>query len=92
MNVLLSPETEKLVLDMVASGRYTSASEVVHMALLLLKDHEKSRAERLEEFNCETQARIDALDRGIYVTAEESLLHSRERSAGRRKEIADSRF
>jgi antitoxin ParD1/3/4 len=88
MNVSLTPELEKFIADKVASGRYTSASEVVREALRLLEEHEKSRAARLEEFNRELQARIDAADRGELVTAEESFRRIREKSAERRKRIA----
>jgi antitoxin ParD1/3/4 len=72
----------------VASGRYTSASEVVREALRLLEREEKSRQEQLEEFNRELQARIDSLDRGEYVNGEESLRQIQEKSAQRRKRIA----
>ena len=88
MNVSLTPELEKYVADKVASGRYTSASEVVREALRLLEREEKSRTEQLEEFNRELQLRIDSLDRGEYVTAEESLRRIQEKSAARKKRIA----
>lgn len=88
MNVSLTPELEKFVADKVASGRYTSASEVVREALRHLDEYERSRAEQLAEFNRELQARLDALDRGEHVTAEESREHFRRRSAERRKQIA----
>ncbi|HUB53174.1 MAG TPA: type II toxin-antitoxin system ParD family antitoxin [Terracidiphilus sp.] len=88
MNVSLTPELDKFVADKVASGRYTSASEVVREALRLLEDQEKSRAERLEEFNRELQRRIDAADRGEFVTAEQAREHFRQRSRERRKQIA----
>jgi len=88
MNVSLTPELEKFVADKVASGRYTSASEVVREALRLLEEHDKSRAEKLAEFNRELQRRIDAVDRGEHVTAEEAREHFRRRSQERRKQIA----
>ena len=88
MNVSLTPELEKYVSDKVASGRYTSASEVVREALRLLEREEKSRKEQIEEFNRELQARIEALDRGERVTAEEAHEHFRRKSEERRKRIA----
>lgn len=88
MNVSLTPELEKFVADKVASGRYTSASEVVREALRLLEESDKSREVRLEEFNQELQRRLDSLARGEYVTPEESLRRIREKSAERRKRIA----
>lgn len=88
MNVSLTPELEKYVADKVASGRYTSASEVVREALRLLEREEKSRTEQLEEFNRELQARIESLDRGEHVTPEKAKEHFRRRSEERRKRIA----
>jgi antitoxin ParD1/3/4 len=88
MNVSLTPELEKFVADKVASGRYTSASEVVREALRLLEEHERSRTAQLEEFNRELRKRIDSADRGEYVTAEASLRRIKEKSAQRRKRIA----
>lgn len=88
MNVSLTPELEKFVAGKVKSGRYTSASEVVREALRLLEREEKSRKEQIDEFNRELKARIDALDRGEHVTADEFEREMRERSAQRRKRIA----
>jgi antitoxin ParD1/3/4 len=88
MNVSLTPELDKFVADKVASGRYTSASEVVREALRLLEQHEKSRAEQLAEFNRELQRRINAADRGETVTADQAREHFRRRSEERRKQIA----
>ena len=88
MNVSLTPELEKYVADKVATGRYTSASEVVREALRLLEREEKSREEQIAEFNRELDARIDAMDRGEFVTGDEFEREIRERSAQRRKRIA----
>jgi antitoxin ParD1/3/4 len=88
MNVSLTPELEKFVTDKVASGRYTSASEVVREALRLLEREEKSRKEQLDEFNRELQVRIEALDLGEHVTAEEAREHFRRKSEERKKRIA----
>ena len=88
MNVSLTPELEKYVSDKVASGRYTSASEVVREALRLLEREETSRKEQLDEFNRELQRRIDSVARGEYVTAEEFEREIEEWSTDRRKRIA----
>ena len=88
MNVSLTPELEKFVTDKVASGRYTSASEVVREALRLLEREEKSREEQIEDFNRELRARVEALDRGERVTKEEFLREMQELLGRRRKRIA----
>ena len=45
MNVHLTPELKQLVEDRVASGRYSSASEVIRAGLRLLEEEEKWRAD-----------------------------------------------
>ena len=46
MNVNLTPQLEELVRSKVASGLYTSASEVVREALRLMEEHDQMRAEQ----------------------------------------------
>ncbi|UWZ83819.1 type II toxin-antitoxin system ParD family antitoxin [Occallatibacter riparius] len=84
MNVSLTPELEKFVADKVATGRYTSASEVVREALRLLEREEKSREEHIADFDRELDARVAALDRGERVSKEE-FLREMEQLLGRRK-------
>lgn len=45
MNVHLTPQLKELVEDRVASGLYSSASEVVRAGLRLLEEEERFRAE-----------------------------------------------
>jgi antitoxin ParD1/3/4 len=49
MNVSLPAQLEELVKRKVASGRYSSASEVVREALRLLDDHDRRRTALREE-------------------------------------------
>ena len=49
MNVSLTPELEKLVEEKVASGLYTSASEVVREALRLLAESDRQQALRVHQ-------------------------------------------
>ncbi|HEX5011778.1 MAG TPA: type II toxin-antitoxin system ParD family antitoxin [Planctomycetota bacterium] len=49
MNVSLTPELEQLVQDKIASGLYTSASEVVREALRLLAESDRQRAMRVHQ-------------------------------------------
>jgi antitoxin ParD1/3/4 len=85
MNVSLTPELGRFVAEKVESGRYTSASEVVREALRLLQEHEQSRTAQLAAFNRELQARLDSLDRGEHVMAEESKAELRRKSQERRE-------
>jgi antitoxin ParD1/3/4 len=88
MNISVSPELEKWINDKVASGEYATTGELVWHALNLLRDQEKSHEQLVQEFNEDLQRRLDAIDRGEYVTAEEVERHFLERSAQRRAELS----
>jgi len=88
MNVSLTPDLENFVHTKVASGRYTSASEVVREALRLLEDHEKTRSAQLEEFRSEVDRRLSSLDRGEGVDGETVFAKIRKKSELRRRKRA----
>lgn len=84
MEVVLSSKCERLIHDRVASGEYSSASDVIEEALrLLLAEEEYER--KLEALRREIQIGIDQLDRGEYSSAEEVLARLRARR-GRHEE------
>lgn len=64
MNVSLTPELERLVNDKVASGLYTSASEVIREALRHLKEQDEARLLTLQELRRDLAAGLGQLDRG----------------------------
>ena len=64
MNVSLTPELERLVQDKLASGLYSSASEVVRESLRLLQERDEIRKVRLEELRREISRGVEAADRG----------------------------
>lgn len=72
MNVSLTPELEKRVTEKVASGLYTSASEVVREGLRLLFEADELKARRLEQLNADIQHGLDQLDRGEGTAGEKS--------------------
>lgn len=49
MNINLTPQLDKMIRDKVASGLYTSASEVVREALRLMEEQDRARAIKLEQ-------------------------------------------
>ena len=49
MNVNLTPQLEEMVRQKVASGLYTSASEVIREALRLMDEQDRVRAAKLEQ-------------------------------------------
>jgi len=85
MNVSLTPELDKFVAGKVASGRYTSASEVVREALRLLEEHDRARDAQLAAFNHEIGARLASLDRGERVDPEAARQRLQQKSRERRK-------
>jgi antitoxin ParD1/3/4 len=64
LTVSLPPELEQLVNERIASGQCGSAGEVVREALLLLRERDIDRQQRLEELRRETAVGIDQLNRG----------------------------
>jgi antitoxin ParD1/3/4 len=59
INVNLTPQLEALVRSKVASGLYTSASEVVREALRLLEEQDRTREARLEQLRGEIRRGLD---------------------------------
>lgn len=64
MNVSLTKELENFVSELVASGMYYSASEVVRDGLRLLKEQEALRKMRTEELRAEIRLGIEDLKAG----------------------------
>ncbi|MEO1477301.1 MAG: type II toxin-antitoxin system ParD family antitoxin [Bacteroidota bacterium] len=64
MNVSLTPQLEALVRERVASGLYTSASEVLREALRLLAERDNERSTHLARLRADVQHGLDELDRG----------------------------
>lgn len=75
MNVSLTPELEKFVADKVATGRYSSASEVVRTALRVLEEDE-----HWKDYAREKVARgIDDIKAGRVVSSEQLMARLEER-------------
>ena len=81
MDVTLTPELEHLIQDKVASGLYTSESEVIREALRLLKDRDELKFLAVEDLRREIRKGLDQLDRGESVP----LDAERIKSEGRRR-------
>lgn len=64
MNVSLTKELEKFVNELVASGMYFSASEVVRDGLRLLKEQESLKKARLDDLRSEIMLGVEDLKSG----------------------------
>lgn len=60
MNVNLTPQLEEMVRTKVASGMYTSASEVVREALRLMDEHDRLRAAKLAQLRVDIRKGLDS--------------------------------
>lgn len=72
MNVSLTPELEKYVQDKVASGLYTSASEVVRESLRLMHTADDYQHQHISQLNQAIQVGISQLQSGKKVSPSES--------------------
>lgn len=83
MNVSLTPALEKLVQRKVASGLYTSASEVIREALRLFEDENRIYQAKLENLRKDVAIGIKQADRGDLVSGKEAFNKIRKRTKKR---------
>jgi len=83
MNVSLTPELEKKIEARVATGNYTSASELVREALRLFFEIEESRRGEIAAMNRRIAQGIAELDRGEGIAGDEARRRSLKRLATR---------
>ena len=88
-SVQLSPEMAQLVTSLIESGRFSSAAEAVHGALLLLREEPLEDVDDLAELRDDVQLAIDELDAGLGEPWDPEAIKARlrarlaaERSAG----------
>lgn len=72
MNISLTPELERFVLNKVSSGMYTSASEVIRESLRLLHTHDDLQSQRIQELNQAIDIGLQQLNDGKKIPAHES--------------------
>ena len=64
MNINLTPQLEELVRQKVASGHYSSASEVVREALRLMEREDQIQAAKLAQLRRDIQDGVDSSSAG----------------------------
>lgn len=84
MNVSLTPELEQWVHARVASGAYTSASEVIREALRGLRDREEERAAVLADLRREIAVAQREFDDGGGHVLDDALVERIKRNGRRR--------
>ncbi len=70
MSITLTLHQEQLLERLVSSGRYSSPSEALEVALALLEQQEDQHKQWLEETRQKIQVGIDELDRGEGIDGE----------------------
>jgi antitoxin ParD1/3/4 len=60
----LPPDLAEFVRSKMTSGKYASEYEVVREALVLLRERDQVRAQRIEQLRREIQMGVDQFDRG----------------------------
>lgn len=88
MNVSLTKELENFVSELVASGMYYSASEVVRDGLRLLKEQEALKKIRTEELRAEIMLGIEDLKAGnsMSFSSDEEILQEIKKRGQKRIE------
>ena len=71
-NVVLTERQERLIENLVASGRYQNASEVLREGLRLVEQRETDEAAKLKALRKAARRGFGALDRGKYTEFEDS--------------------
>ncbi len=65
-NVVLTDHHEKLISELVGSGRYQNASEILRDGLRLLEERDAREAAKLEALREAARVGLDAIERGAY--------------------------
>lgn len=83
MNISLTPALEELVQRKVASGLYTSASEVIREALRLFENENRLYQAKLENLRKDIAIGIKQAARGELVSGKEAFNKMRNRNKSR---------
>jgi antitoxin ParD1/3/4 len=70
-NINLTDALDRFVAELIASGQYQNASEVVRAGIRLLKAEEERRARKLELLRQAVQEGWDSFDRGEGIVVED---------------------
>ncbi len=85
VSISLTPELVELIRKKVASGRYTSTSEVVREALRLLERSDQHEAERTEALRQDWSEGVGSEDAGLLNFDELRLTARKQLAQGKKK-------
>ncbi|NBX74691.1 MAG: type II toxin-antitoxin system ParD family antitoxin [Alphaproteobacteria bacterium] len=86
MDIALPPQVAQMVRAHVASGKYHSAEEVIHMAVRLLADHEAIQSQQLKALRTDIDKGLKS-GKPVHVSEKDFVqtLSSAPRSSGKRR-------
>lgn len=79
MSIALTPEQEQLLEQLIRSGRYHSAAEVLDEALQLLQQRDQHYSQWVEQTRSKVMEGMEQLDRGEGLEGEQVLGRLRHR-------------
>jgi antitoxin ParD1/3/4 len=83
LSISLTPQLEESVRARIASGMYSSASEVVREALRLLEEYDQLHGKRLEALRSDLEAGLRS-GKGHKVSADDVIKRARAKKTGKR--------
>lgn len=92
MNIHLTPQLEEMVRAQVATGRYTSASELVREALRLFEERQRLTDMRLADLRRDIEAALQESDRGEAMPFDRDAIEDIKRQGRRRLETEQGEF
>ncbi len=72
-NVVITEHQSSLIDDLVQSGRYQNASEVLREGIRLIEEREKEQAAKLEALRAAARVGIDDFEKGNYKVFENAM-------------------
>jgi Arc/MetJ-type ribon-helix-helix transcriptional regulator len=88
MEVTLNSELMRWIEELMSSGRYVSADQVIETALYAMRDTATTEADEIAQFSAELDRRLASLDRGESFDPEIVRADLARRSAERRRKTA----
>jgi antitoxin ParD1/3/4 len=85
MNVSITPELERKIEERVATGNYTSASELVREALRLFFEFDEARRHEIASMARRIDEGLAQMDRGAGIEGGEARRRNLARLQGRRR-------